>query len=63
MIIFYIIIKFIFDVFFGDNIKNFIVKVLDKMVEKFFILGLEGEIKDLKNFYESVKIEVLYVKS
>lgn len=33
------------------------------MVEKFVILGLEGEIKDFKNFYESVKIEVVYVKS
>ncbi len=57
MITSHIITKPIFDAIFGDNIKNPIAKALDKMVLKLSSLGLEGETKDLKNLYESVKTE------
>ncbi len=63
MITSHIITKPIFDAIFGDNIKNPIAKALDKMVQKLSTLGLEGETKDLKNLYESVKTEVLHAKS
>ncbi|OPG58112.1 helicase [Helicobacter pylori] len=63
MIISHIITKPIFDAIFGDNIKNPIAKALDKMVEKLATLGLEGETKDLKNLYESVKTEATHAKS
>ncbi len=63
MITSHIITKPIFDAIFGDNIKNPIAKALDKMVLKLSSLGLEGETKDLKNLYESVKIEALHAKS
>ncbi|GAA9870529.1 hypothetical protein VN0646_12960 [Helicobacter pylori] len=63
MITSHIITKPIFDAIFGDNIKNPISKALDKMVEKLSNLGLEGETKDLKNLYESVKTEALHAKS
>ncbi|GHR97862.1 helicase [Helicobacter pylori] len=63
MITSHIITKPIFDALFGDNIKNPISKVLDKMVEKLSSLGLEGETKDLKNLYESVKTEATHAKS
>ncbi|GAA8476313.1 DEAD/DEAH box helicase family protein [Helicobacter pylori] len=63
MITSHIITKPIFDALFGDNIKNPIAKALDKMVLKLSTLGLEGETKDLKNLYESVKTEVLHAKS
>ncbi len=63
MIISHIITKPIFDALFGDNIKNPIAKALDKMVQKLATLGLEGETKDLKNLYESVKTEALHAKS
>ncbi|MFP6200383.1 type ISP restriction/modification enzyme [Helicobacter pylori] len=63
MIISHIITKPIFDALFGDNIKNPIAKALDKMVLKLSDLGLEGETKDLKNLYESVKTEALHAKS
>ncbi len=63
MIISHIITKPIFDAIFGDNIKNPISKALDKMVEKLSTLGLEGETKDLKNLYESVKTEAMHAKS
>ncbi len=63
MITSHIITKPIFDALFGDNIKNPIAKALDKMVEKLSTLGLEGETKDLKNLYESVKTEALHAKS
>ncbi|EJB64830.1 hypothetical protein HPHPH43_0704 [Helicobacter pylori Hp H-43] len=63
MITSHIITKPIFDALFGDNIQNPIAKALDKMVQKLSTLGLEGETKDLKNLYESVKTEVLYAKS
>ncbi|GAA9051432.1 DEAD/DEAH box helicase family protein [Helicobacter pylori] len=63
MITSHIITKPIFDAIFGDNIKNPISKALDKMVEKLSTLGLQGETKDLKNLYESVKTEVLHAKS
>ncbi|EJC50573.1 hypothetical protein HPHPP30_1292 [Helicobacter pylori Hp P-30] len=63
MIISHIITKPIFDALFGDNIKNPIAKALDKMVLKLSDLGLEGETKDLKNLYESVKTEALRAKS
>ncbi len=63
MITSHIITKPIFDVLFGDNIKNPIAKALDKMVEKLSTLGLQGETKDLKNLYESVKTEALHAKS
>ncbi len=63
MITSHIITKPIFDAIFGDNIKNPIAKALDKMVEKLSTLGLEGETKDLKNLYESVKTEALHAKS
>ncbi len=59
----HIITKPIFDALFGDNIKNPIAKALDKMVQKLSTLGLEGETKDLKNLYESVKTEALHAKS
>ncbi|GAA9663732.1 DEAD/DEAH box helicase [Helicobacter pylori] len=59
----HIITKPIFDAIFGDNIKNPISKALDKMVEKLSTLGLEGETKDLKNLYESVKTEAMHAKS
>ncbi len=45
------------------NIKNPISKALDKMVEKLSTLGLQGETKDLKNLYESVKTEATHAKS
>ncbi len=63
MIISHIITKPIFDAIFGDNIQNPIAKALDKMVLKLSDLGLEGETKDLKNLYESVKTEALHAKS
>ncbi len=63
MITSHIITKPIFDALFGDNIKNPIAKALDKMVQKLSDLGLEGETKDLKNLYESVKTESLHAKS
>ncbi|WQW71506.1 DEAD/DEAH box helicase [Helicobacter pylori] len=63
MIISHIITKPIFDAIFGDNIQNPIAKALDKMVQKLSTLGLEGETKDLKNLYESVKTEATHAKS
>lgn len=63
MITSHIITKPIFDAIFGDNIKNPIAKALDKMVEKLATLGLQGETKDLKNLYESVKTEAMHAKS
>lgn len=63
MIISHIITKPIFDAIFGDNIKNPIAKALDKMVQKLSTLGLQGETKDLKNLYESVKTEAMHAKS
>ncbi|MEJ8602865.1 restriction endonuclease [Helicobacter pylori] len=63
MITSHIITKPIFDAVFGDNIQNPIAKALDKMVLKLSSLGLEGETKDLKNLYESVKTEALHAKS
>ncbi|GAA7454296.1 DEAD/DEAH box helicase family protein [Helicobacter pylori] len=63
MITSHIITKPIFDAIFGDNIKNPIAKALDKMVLKLSDLGLEGETKDLKNLYESVKTEAMHAKS
>ncbi|GAA7272158.1 hypothetical protein HpBGD94_10640 [Helicobacter pylori] len=63
MITSHIITKPIFDALFGDNIKNPIAKALDKMVLKLSDLGLEGETKDLKNLYESVKTEAMHAKS
>ncbi len=63
MITSHIITKPIFDALFGDNIKNPIAKALDKMVLKLSTLGLEGETKDLKNLYESVKTEAMHAKS
>ncbi len=44
-----------------QNIKED--EALDKMVEKLATLGLEGETKDLKNLYESVKTEAAHAKS
>ncbi|GAA8263465.1 hypothetical protein HpKG67_08670 [Helicobacter pylori] len=63
MITSHIITKPVFDAIFGDNIKNPIAKALDKMVEKLSTLGLQGETKDLKNLYESVKTEAVHAKS
>lgn len=63
MITSHIITKPIFDAIFGDNIQNPIAKALDKMVLKLSDLGLEGETKDLKNLYESVKTEAVHAKS
>ncbi|WQZ04286.1 DEAD/DEAH box helicase [Helicobacter pylori] len=63
MITSHVITKPIFDALFGDNIQNPIAKALDKMVQKLSTLGLEGETKDLKNLYESVKTEALHAKS
>ncbi|GAA9424437.1 DEAD/DEAH box helicase family protein [Helicobacter pylori] len=63
MITSHIITKPIFDAIFGDNIKNPISKALDKMVEKLSALGLQGETKELKNLYESVKTEAMHAKS
>ncbi|GAA8110306.1 hypothetical protein HpNP41_08180 [Helicobacter pylori] len=63
MITSHIITKPIFDALFGDNIQNPIAKALDKMVQKLTTLGLEGETKDLKNLYESVKTEAMHAKS
>ncbi len=63
MITSHIITKPIFDALFGDNIQNPIAKALDKMVQKLATLGLEGETKDLKNLYESVKTEAAHAKS
>ncbi|GHR70059.1 hypothetical protein VN1270_10460 [Helicobacter pylori] len=63
MITSHIITKPIFDAIFGDNIQNPIAKALDKMVLKLSDLGLEGETKDLKNLYESVKTEATHAKS
>ncbi len=63
MITSHIITKPIFNAIFGDNIKNPISKALDKMVEKLSTLGLQGETKDLKNLYESVKTEAMHAKS
>ncbi|GAA9697793.1 hypothetical protein VN0004_07790 [Helicobacter pylori] len=63
MITSHIITKPIFDAIFGDNIQNPIAKALDKMVLKLSSLRLEGETKDLKNLYESVKTEALHAKS
>ncbi len=63
MITSHVITKPIFDALFGDNIQNPIAKALDKMVQKLATLGLEGETKDLKNLYESVKTEATHAKS
>ncbi len=63
MIVSHIITKPIFDAIFGENIQNPIAKSLDKMVLKLSDLGLEGETKDLKNLYESVKTEAVRAKS
>ncbi|GAA9791371.1 hypothetical protein VN0370_10300 [Helicobacter pylori] len=63
MITSHIITKPIFDAIFWDNIQNPIAKALDKMVEKLSTLGLQGETKDLKNLYESVKTEAMHAKS
>ncbi len=63
MITSHIITKPIFDALFGDNIQNPIAKALDKMVQKLATLGLQGETKDLKNLYESVKTEAMHAKS
>ncbi len=63
MITSHVITSSIFDALFGDNIKNPIAKALDKMVLKLSDLGLEGETKDLKNLYESVKTEAACAKS
>ncbi|TPH72009.1 DEAD/DEAH box helicase [Helicobacter pylori] len=63
MITSHIITKPVFDAIFGDNIQNPVAKALDKMVEKLSSLGLEGETKDLKNLYESVKTEATRAKS
>ncbi|GAA9671186.1 hypothetical protein HpVH12_10190 [Helicobacter pylori] len=63
MITSHIITKPVFDAIFGDNIQNPIAKALDKMVEKLATLGLQGETKDLKNLYESVKTEAMHAKS
>ncbi|GAA7009006.1 hypothetical protein ID0154_12900 [Helicobacter pylori] len=63
MITSHIITKPVFDAIFGDNIQNPISKALDKMVEKLSTLGLQGETKDLKNLYESVKTEAVHAKS
>ncbi len=63
MITSHIITKPIFDAIFGENIQNPIAKTLDKMVKKLSDLGLEGETKDLKNLYESVKTEAARAKS
>ncbi len=63
MIVSHIITKPIFDAIFGENIQNPIAKALDKMVLKLSDLGLEGETKDLKNLYESVKTEAARAKS
>ncbi len=63
MITSHVITKPIFDALFGDNIQNPIAKALDKMVLKLSSLGLEGETKDLKNLYESVKTEAVRAKS
>ncbi|WRF75742.1 DEAD/DEAH box helicase [Helicobacter pylori] len=63
MITSHIITKPIFDAIFLDNIQNPIAKALDKMVLKLSSLGLEGETKDLKNLYESVKTEAAHAKS
>lgn len=63
MITSHVITKPIFDAIFGDNIQNPIAKALDKMVLKLSDLGLEGETKDLKNLYESVKTEAVHAKS
>ncbi len=63
MITSHIITKPIFNALFGDNIKNPIAKALDKMVQKLSTLGLQGETKDLKNLYESVRTEALHAKS
>lgn len=63
MITSHIITKPIFDAIFGDNIQNPIAKALDKMVQKLSTLGLQGETKDLKNLYESVKTEAMRAKS
>ncbi|GAA7823285.1 hypothetical protein JP0183_08000 [Helicobacter pylori] len=63
MITSHIITKPIFDAIFGDNITNPISKALDKMVEKLSTLGLQGETKNLKNLYESVKTEAMHAKS
>ncbi|WRA38412.1 DEAD/DEAH box helicase [Helicobacter pylori] len=63
MITSHVITKPIFDAIFGDNIQNPIAKALDKMVLKLSSLGLEGETKDLKNLYESVKTEAVRAKS
>ncbi len=63
MITSHIITKPVFDAIFGDNIQNPISKALDKMVEKLSTLVLQGETKDLKNLYESVKTEAMHAKS
>ncbi|GAA7319924.1 hypothetical protein HpCK60_10520 [Helicobacter pylori] len=63
MITSHIITKPIFDAIFGESIQNPISKALDKMVQKLSTLGLQGETKDLKNLYESVKTEAMHAKS
>lgn len=49
--------------FLGTILKTLSQKPLDKMVLKLSDLGLEGETKDLKNLYESVKTEAARAKS
>ncbi len=63
MITSHIITKPIFDALLGGDSKNPIAKALDKMVAKLSDLGLEGETKDLKGLYESVKTEATHAKS
>ncbi len=63
MITSHIITKPVFDALLGENSKNPIAKALDKMVLKLSDLGLEGETKDLKGLYESVKTEAAHAKS
>ncbi len=63
MITSHILTKPIFDALLGGDSKNPIAKALDKMVAKLSDLGLEGETKDLKGLYESVKTEAAHAKS
>ncbi len=63
MITSHILTKPIFDALLGGDSKNPIAKALDKMVLKLSDLGLEGETKDLKGLYESVKTEAAHAKS
>ncbi len=63
MITSHILTKPVFDALLGGDSKNPIAKALDKMVAKLSDLGLEGETKDLKGLYESVKTEAVHAKS